>query len=305
MSKDVKTMDSNRLEYFVSAAHSLNFSEVARLHHISQPAISRQISLLEEELGVKLFMRLGKQLLLTSEGEMFLPEAVMILEAIRNAAISVKRLSQGGQGRVTVLVSNTCSAEYRKCLEEFSLCYPTIVIDTTVALGYEQRKAINNGDFDFCFCAEYMVKNNESYEYIVTHQDEMYLAMPKSYPPNPDMSDFSGLSDYPFIGVNYANSPSLSESIKSICTNRGYTPSIIHQYNRIDAAIWSVEAGAGISLIPKSMISLYSTENVSYTLIPGEDGLVNCVLAWHRNIVNSAAQRFKEVVLELYSMADR
>jgi len=298
-------VDSNKLEYFISATHSLNFSEVARLHHISQPAISRQIGLLEEELGVKLFMRIGKQLLLTSEGEMFLHEAVMILDAIRNATINVKRLNQGGQGRVTVLVSNTCSAIYRKCLEEFSLCYPNIVIEATVALGYEQQKSINNGDFDFCFCSEYMVKDNDNYEYIITHQDQMFLAMPKSYPPNPDMTDFSGFSDYPFIGISYASSPSLSETIKSICISRGYTPNIIHQYNRIDAAIWSVEAGAGISLIPKSLISLYFTENVNYTPIPGEDCFVNCVAAWQRNIVNSAATMFRDVIIELYSTTDR
>ena len=72
-------MDSTKLKYFVSAAHRLNFSEVAKLFFISQPTVSHQIDLLEQELGVKLFYRNGKRLELTSEGAYFLPLAEKLL----------------------------------------------------------------------------------------------------------------------------------------------------------------------------------------------------------------------------------
>ena len=294
-------MDNNKLEYFISAAQTLNFSEVARMYHISQPAISHHIGLLEEELDTKLFRRVGKQLFLTSEGELFLSEAIKILETINNATISVKRHSQGKQGKVSIAVANSCSAEYRKCIEEFHLYYPDIMIETTVVLGSEQDKAVINGEFDFYFVVENLIKSNSNFDYVVTHRDELCLAMPKSYPQHANIDDLSGLSNYPFIGLSFASEPMLNKVIYNVCIRRGYIPYVVHQYNRMEAVIWSVEAGAGISIIPRSLITLYNTENINFIPIPGEDVYTNCVIAWHIKSINSSAIRFKGVVLSIYS----
>ncbi|SHI03556.1 DNA-binding transcriptional regulator, LysR family [Sporobacter termitidis DSM 10068] len=293
-------MDNNKLEYFVSAAQSLNFSEVARTHYISQPAVSHQINLLEEELGVQLFVRVGRQLLLTSEGELFLPHAIQILQNMHETVQLVQRNKQGKSGKVSIVVANTNSATYKKCLAMFSKRYPNILVDTTIALGYEQTNEISKGNFDFCFIAEYMVADNASLDYTVTQQDRMCLVLPKSFPPVADLNDFSQLEDYPFIGISYESSPLLKEEIQNICRQRSYTPKVVHQYNRTEAVLWSVDAGVGISIVPISLISLYATENITCIPIPGDDCVVNCVAGWQRVSKNTAALKFKEVVLELY-----
>ena len=297
-------MDNNKLMYFISAAQTLNFSEVARAHNISQPAISRQISLLEDELGVSLFLRVGKQLHLTSEGEIFLAEAIKILDVIQGAVFNVKRHSQEKRGKIKIVTANSCNAIYRRCIEEFTLRFPDIMIDTVVASGFELTKAVISGDFDFFFIAEYMIKDNENFEQIITHRDELLLAMPAFYPPVEDVNDFSKFEEYPFVGISYDGSPILSEEIKNVCLSRGYSPNIIHQYNRIDAVIWSVEAGAGISIVPKSLLSNFSSENVTLTPISGEDCYANCVAAWQRNNANYSAPKFKDIILELYQKTE-
>ena len=293
-------MDNNKLEFFVSAAQSLNFSEVARTHYISQPAVSHQISLLEDELGVLLFLRVGRQLLLTSEGELFLPQAIRILQDIHEATQLVQRQKQGKSGKVSIVVANTTSATYKKCLAEFTARYPNILVDTTIALGYEQTNEISKGNFDICFIAEYMVADNANLDYTVTQQDMMCLVMPKAFPPVTDMNDISFLEEYPFIGISYESAPLLKEEIQNICRQRNFTPKTIHQYNRMEAVLWSVDAGVGISVMPISLISLYPSENITCIPIEGADCVVNCIAGWQRVTKNTAALKFKEVVLELY-----
>jgi DNA-binding transcriptional LysR family regulator len=293
-------MDNNKLEYFISAAHSLNFSEVARTHFISQPAVSHQISLLEDELGVQLFLRVGRQLLLTSEGELFLPQAIRILKDMHEAAQLMQRQKQGKSGKVSIVVANTTSATYKKCLAEFTKRYPNILVDTTIALGYEQAVEISKGNFDICFIAEYMIANNPNLDYTVTQQDTMCLVMPKSFPPVTDMKDMSHLEAYPFIGISYESSPLLKEEIQNICRQRNFSPKTIHQYNRTEAVLWSVDAGVGLSIMPISLIALYPAENITYIPFEEDDCVVNCVAGWQRTSGNTAARKFRDVVLELY-----
>lgn len=82
-------MNTTQLECFLAVAETLNFSKAASLVNISQPAVSHQISSLEAELGVRLFMRTNKNVQLTKEGLRFLPDAELI---VKTAADSVHRL---------------------------------------------------------------------------------------------------------------------------------------------------------------------------------------------------------------------
>lgn len=78
-------MNTIQLECFISVAEHLNFSRASEELKITQPAVSHQICTLEEELGVKLFIRTSKSVSLTEEGLMFLPDAQLILKTSLSA----------------------------------------------------------------------------------------------------------------------------------------------------------------------------------------------------------------------------
>lgn len=78
-------MNTVQLECFISVAHHLNFSRASEELKITQPAVSHQIQSLEEELDVKLFRRTSKQVDLTQEGLLFLPDAELILRTASSA----------------------------------------------------------------------------------------------------------------------------------------------------------------------------------------------------------------------------
>lgn len=78
-------MNTIQLECFVAVAEHLNFSRASEELKITQPAVSHQIQALEEELGVKLFLRTSKSVSLTQEGLMFFPDAQLILKTALSA----------------------------------------------------------------------------------------------------------------------------------------------------------------------------------------------------------------------------
>jgi DNA-binding transcriptional LysR family regulator len=211
----------------------------------------------------------------------------------------VQRHYQGKSGKVTVVVASSNRAAYSKCLREFAALYPDIVVDTSILLGYEQPNVISKGDFDVCFVAEYLLENNANFEYAVTFPDRLCLAVPESFD-IADASDFSGISKYPFISISLESAAALHEDIQRVCLLRNYSPRVIHQYNRIEAVLLSVEAGAGVSIVPFSTATAYQTENVRFLPISGDDCAVNCVAGWSAHVTNSAAVKFRDVILSLY-----
>jgi DNA-binding transcriptional LysR family regulator len=95
-------MELRHLKYFVAVAERRGFREASRFLHVAQPAISQTVSNLEAEIGVKLFMRSGRNVKLTPEGEVFYTETLHTLEQSRNAVEAAQRASSGEVGTVSV-----------------------------------------------------------------------------------------------------------------------------------------------------------------------------------------------------------
>lgn len=294
-------MDSERLKYFVSAAHCLNFSEVARKNYVSQPTISHQISLLEQELEVELFFRQGKSLRLSKEGEFFLPLAKRILDNIQDATLEMTQYRQGRAGKVSIFVSETCRVAYQQCLAEFTKKHPGILLDTEVVFNSSQTDNLINGNYDVFFVAEKVAKNNDQFDYLVTHQDRLCLVLPDNIPVPQDQNDFSSLKGIPYIGLRTYNSPMMQSDIQRVFLLRNFTPQMINRCNRMEDALLSVEAGVGFSVLPRSIILFYEKRHVTSIPLEDEELLVDCVVAWRKGIRSSSAEAFISVVKSIFS----
>ncbi len=298
-------MDSLCLKYFVAAASTLNFSKVAEEFFISQPAVSYQITVLEKELGVELFLRKGKQLSLTEEGIRFLPRAIDILDRTENAILEMKRYRQGMEGVVSIAVANTCNKILRKCIREFTPANPNITLDIRVAIGSEQIEILENGDCDiFIGAEEVILPYKNRMDYFIVANDTLCLALPKNIKEPENMSDLSSLNDLPYIGLNQESSRMITEDVKSLMQKLNYSPQIVHRYNRSEAVLYSVDAGIGAAILPYSLAEIFASDNIKYIPLDYELAGTPQAIAWKKKDPAKATGRFIEMARRLYGKAE-
>src|ERR1700691_4091693 len=92
----------SQLAGFVAVAEELHFGRAAARLHLTQPPLSRQIMLLEQEVGVTLLDRSGRTVRLTPAGRVFLPEARRILRLADESTLAVRRIPAGDGGTLTI-----------------------------------------------------------------------------------------------------------------------------------------------------------------------------------------------------------
>ena len=99
-------MDTNSLQAFIAVAQRASFSQAAQQLHLTQPAVSKRIAALEQNLDVRLFDRLGRQVLLTEAGRTLLPRAKRILQELGDCRRALSNLSGQVMGRLVIATSH-------------------------------------------------------------------------------------------------------------------------------------------------------------------------------------------------------
>jgi len=292
-------MHINQLKCFISVVQTLSFREAAKRNGISQPAISHNISELERFLGSKLFIRNRRSVILTDSGQKFLPYAVEMIKIAEKSLFQIRQMEEGLKGHISIAALTTSSVILSQCLSAFSAKYPDITVDINFTSGRSQVIAMNEKVYDFHFAVQEMVPAGETFNYLVSHTDRLCVAIPKNHPLADKPLDFSKLEGERFIAVSETDGPALHESIKKVCSARGFKPNVICQYDSAEAVLLSVGAGLGISIIPEALSKVFYSENVRFKQIPGDDALRTYVIAWHRDMTNPAARLFLSVIREM------
>jgi DNA-binding transcriptional LysR family regulator len=248
-------MNSEQLTYFIEAAESLNFTDVAKRNYMTQPAISRQISNLEEDLGIKLFLRLGHRVQLTAEGAFFLKEAKKIIGVMQEAATKTKLLGEGKTGQITIGAVSTSNYILSHCMSAFSRQYPGIMINVGIETAAELTARLQSGEYDFVFTDAHMLPEDENISHTVTGHDQFCLVLPERHPLQALPCEENG--SLPF----WPTSPSSSSTGRRAraaqhgaehLRRRGYAPKIVNQYNRAEAVLISVGQASAFPSFPAS-----------------------------------------------------
>lgn len=174
-------IDSRQLRAFVSLAKHGSFTVAAKELCLTQSAVSHSMRALEEDLGCRLFDRLGKKILLSLAGEQLLPHAEEVLKQMEKARAGVTKLSQWGQSRLRVCASTTaCQYILPTVLRDFQKMFPKVQLsiepgDTTEALDLLDRKEI-----DCAICLE--PEREERFEFRPLFSDELSFLVGAEHP---------------------------------------------------------------------------------------------------------------------------
>ncbi len=141
------TSDGEALKTFVAIHRANSFSEAAKRLHRSQPAISRRIALLEQELGALLFERTSVGVVLSQAGRVLVPYAERALSALQDAADAVRGLQSGDAGPVSVaLVGTLASTSLTTTLNRFAVEFPDVKLALRTATSLEVSDLVRRGE---------------------------------------------------------------------------------------------------------------------------------------------------------------
>src|SRR5690625_560482 len=117
-------MDIRQLRYFLAIAKEGQITRAAKTLNMEQPPLSRQLKLMEQELGVTLFERTGRELKLTEEGRVLQKKAKSIIHQLNDAMTEIQEINQGVRGTLSIGSVFSCVSLLPEKIKHFREMYP-------------------------------------------------------------------------------------------------------------------------------------------------------------------------------------
>ena len=122
-------MELRHIRYFLAVAEYLNFSKASQELHIAQPPLSRQIRQLEDDLGVALFVRNKRRIVLTKAGRVFLDEARKLVVQAGHATEAARHAQKGESGFVRVGIASGLGGVVCRVVGDYCKNYPAVNVE--------------------------------------------------------------------------------------------------------------------------------------------------------------------------------
>jgi LysR family transcriptional regulator, hydrogen peroxide-inducible genes activator len=245
-------MELHQLRYLCAIADTGSFSRAADQCRVAQPSLSQQISKLEDELGTRLFDRLGRSVRLTDAGRTFLPHARTVLQQTELARSEVEGRRKDTRGTVIVGVIPTIAPYYLpERITAFMRRFPQStlrVVEETTPVLVENLRSLA---IDLAILS--LPLRHREFEIVPLLTERLYAAMPKDHPrawaPNISLRD---LRDERFVMLR--DSHCFREISLAACHRARLDPRIAFESGQFSSLLGMVAAGVGISLVPEMAI---------------------------------------------------
>jgi DNA-binding transcriptional LysR family regulator len=174
-------MDYDQLASFLEVAKLGSFSRAAEKIFRTQPAISAQVRLLEQECGERLFDRSGKKVLLTPAGEVLCRYAQKLLELQKEALQAIAELNQTPRGKLHIGANEaTCLYVLPKTFARFKRLYPLVSISIYRNFSHKIVQKVQEGAVDLGIVT--LPQTSDNTEIIPVFRDEVQVVVPKKHP---------------------------------------------------------------------------------------------------------------------------
>jgi DNA-binding transcriptional LysR family regulator len=248
-------MDLRHIRTFVTVAEVGTVSGAAARLHVAQPALSRQIANLEDELSLKLFDRVGRRLLLTSEGEQLLDNCRGLLNYARALGEQAQVLRRGDVGVLRVSASpHLIEGIFPDFLRHYAARYPNVQVRLVDApAGGEAFSMLERGEIHLVqTIARAIDPGEQRFEIHPLAPMEMLAAChPKLRLGSGGSVEISSLAPYPLLQAT----PDfvMRRNFDAACRLAGFTPNNILECRAPHGLLAMAEAGHGVAIIPSAL----------------------------------------------------
>ena len=244
------SVEIKHLRSFVTLAEELHFGRAAQRLSIVQPALSMQIKMLEEELGVRLFERNRHSVALTEVGTLFLPEARATLYQSAHAAAVARACGRGEIGRVRFgFVSSVLPQLLPRLIRSLHARFPRIELELKDMPGPDQAVALKNGQLDFGLMRlPATIPGIQTREVL---QESFIVALPGDHPLVACTSLHpTDLSQLPVFILARRYAPGFYDEVMQALTHRGAHLQNATELGEFTTMLALVSAGLGVGLLP-------------------------------------------------------
>ncbi len=292
-------MELKTLKNFLIVAEELNFSRAAVRIFISQPALSRQIKAIEDELGVMLFLRQSDGLKLTEAGVFLLEQAKDILHRT-NVAIqnTQSRYSNIAPPLVIGYIPTILQSFLGVNLNRFGLVYPQISLGLLELSPGEQVKNLRDGAINIAFMGNPPDELDEEFSVRSVRQVAIAAVLPSSHSlANQYSINLAQLATEKFIGMSEDTFPGRNDRIRDTCRCAGFTPNLCLFANSHASMIALVAAGQGVAVMPNEAESLPHPQVV---FMPLHHPIYHArsTAVWRKEIPSQSLDKFLKILFE-------
>ncbi len=245
-------MEFHQLRYVCAVAETGSFSRAAERCQVAQPSLSQQVLKLEEDLGVKLFDRLGRSVSLTEAGRAFVPHARSILHQMEEARSSVADKGADIRGSVAVGVIPTVAPYLMpRYTAAFAKKYPEAklrIVEETTPILVESLRDLS---IDLAILA--LPLRHKDLELFPLRTEPLFAVLPKDHPhaaaESLALKDLRGES---FVMLRDGHC--FRDLSLAACTHARITPNIAFESGQFSSLVGMVAAGVGVSLVPEMAV---------------------------------------------------
>lgn len=290
-------MNFKQLEYFSAVAEAKSISRAARALHVAQPPISRQITLLEEELGVRLFLRSNKGVELTEAGQSLYQQSQHMFQNLRMMADNVRDVSAGLRGHLKIGIIYSDISAVLGTLKAYQAAYPHVELYIRLGTPDDLLADLNKGNLHVLFLRSSTEVSSGLREWVLG-EDPLELVMTEALDPAPGQDEvpLEALQGAPMCLLRGDDLWAYSSQLLSECQKHGVTLNTVCRCYDSPMAMQLVQAGIGISYQPRSIVDTLPNSGIYTKPIRGFSIKSYPTLVWSGDLYYaSCVRRFLEM----------
>ena len=285
-------MEVRVLRYFLTVVREESITKAADALHITQPTLSRQLSQMEDDIGVKLFHRGTRKIALTNEGMLLRRRAEEILQLVDNTERELVEQEEQIEGKITIGCGELASVQIlSKLIKDFSKKYPGVGYDIFTATADLVKEQMDKGLIDIGLLLEPV--DIEKYEFIRlgTREKWVVLMRPDDELAKKESVSAEDLSELPMILPRRLN---VQSELASWFGDYYADLHVLFTSNLNTNGAVMVRNGLGYSVVIEGSVPFWDQSRITYRPLSPEL-TATCVLAWKRQQPFSlAATKFIE-----------
>ncbi|MDK8641761.1 LysR family transcriptional regulator [Niallia taxi] len=290
-------MDIRQLMYFVEVVKQKSMTRASEKLHISQPALSKGIKSLEEEIGMTLINRSNKTHELTDAGQIVYEYAQKIMAQMDEMATTLHDMTNLARGSITIGIPPMIgSLFFPKVIAAFHNAYPNIHINIKEYGAAKVVKSVEEGEFEIGI-AVLPLTDESSFNVFHLVSEEIKLIVNEQHKlADRKQVHMKELKEEEFIF--YSEEFALYEMMKRGFINEGFEPNIIFKSSQWDFMIEIVAANLGISMLPESICSRTTNNQVRFMDLKPVTNWQLAVITKKDRYLSVAGRRFIDFILQ-------